>query len=378
MFNNVIGNKKLVDYLVSSVNNQRIPHAQLFVGPEGIGMLNTAIYYADYIINHNKNFEKSIEKSTSNRVIEMAHPDVHFVFPVINTEKIKKAISDDYLISFREFVLSNPFGSLKDWLDFLGLEKKQSQIGVDEIQNVLKKIALKSYEGGYKIMIIWMADKMNTSSSNKILKLLEEPPQKTVFLLITEKLEDIIPTILSRCQVIEFNRPNNAEIEAFLMENAIDSSTAKKAVHLAQGDVNKALKLAHQENDEKQFEEWFIKWVRTAYSAKGNAAAILNLIAWGEEIASYSRDVQKQFLNYCINFFRQALLANYNTKDLVYLDAGLEGFSLDKLAPFVNGANIEEIFKEISDAIYHIERNGNGKIILTDLSIKLTRLIHKK
>lgn len=378
MFKSVIGNKKLVDYLISSVDNQRIPHAQLFVGPEGIGMLNTAIYYADYIINHNKNVENSLEKSRSNRVIELAHPDVHYVFPVINTEKIKKAISDDYLLSFREFVLNNPFGSLKDWLDFLGLEKKQSQIGVDEIQSVLKKIALKSYEGGYKIMIIWMADKMNTSSSNKILKLLEEPPQKTVFLLITEKLEDIIPTILSRCQVIEFNKPNNAEIEAFLVDNAVDASIAKKAVHLAQGDVNKALKLAHQENDEKQFEEWFIKWVRTAYSAKGNAAAILSLIAWGEEIASYSRDVQKQFLNYCIHFFRQALLANYNTKDLVYLDAGLEGFSLDKLAPFVNGANIQEIFKEISDAIYHIERNGNGKIILTDLSIKLTRLIHKK
>jgi DNA polymerase-3 subunit delta' len=287
MFKSVIGNKKLVDYLISSVDNQRIPHAQLFVGSEGIGMLNIAINYAAYIINHEHNVEKTNNK-VSNRVIEMSHPDVHYVYPVINTEKIKKAVRDDYLISFREFVLNNHFGSLKDWLDRLAQEKKQSQIGSEEIQSVLKKISLKSYEGGYKIMILWMADKMNISSSNKILKLLEEPPQKTVFILITERVEDIIPTILSRCQVIEFKKPKSSEIEDFLIQNNVELSLAKKSVHLAQGNINKAIKLAHQENDEKQFEEWVIKWVRSAYSAKGNAAAVLNLIAWGEEIASYS------------------------------------------------------------------------------------------
>jgi DNA polymerase-3 subunit delta' len=205
LFKKVIGNKKLVDYLVSSVENQRIPHAQLFVGPEGIGMLNIAINYADYIIHQNKGTDN--HKAT-NRVLEISHPDVHYVFPVINTEKIKKAVSDDYLTLFREFIINQPFGTLKDWLDCMAQEKKQSQIGADEIQSVLKKISLKSYEGGYKIMIIWMADKMNISASNKILKLLEEPPEKTVFLLITEKIDAIIPTILSRCQVVEFKKPN--------------------------------------------------------------------------------------------------------------------------------------------------------------------------
>jgi len=379
MFKSVIGNKKTVDYLTSSVDGSRLAHAQLFIGPTGIGLLQIAISYAKYILCNDKNVENLDCEKCINKVDQLSHPDIHYVFPVTSTENVKShPVSDNFLKEWREFVNLHPFGSLQDWYSHLGVEKKQGQIGVDEALEIVKKLSLKSYEGGYKVMIIWMADKMNTATSNKILKILEEPPQKTIFLLITENLEEIISTITSRCQIIEFNKPEKQEVELFLKTNGTSDALAKRYAHLAQGDINKALKLLNNEKDDKLYEEWFVKWVRSAFKAKGNAASILELISWSEEVASYGREVQKQFLHYCIEFFRQALLENYTTKDLVYLDEGLDGFELKKFAPFVNGENINEIFKEISDAIYHIERNGNGKIILTDLSIKLTRLIHKK
>ena len=379
MFKNVIGNKKTVDYLTSSVDDSRLAHAQLFVGPEEIGFLQIAISYAKYILCKGKNVENLDCENCQKKVIQLSHPDIHYAFPVTSTENVKShPISDNFLKEWKEFVEFHPFGNLQDWYSCLGVEKKQGQIGVDEALEIVKKLSLKSYEGGYKIMIIWMADKMNTATSNKILKILEEPPQKTIFLLLTENIEDIIATITSRCQIIEFKKPEQHEIEDLLKTKGVPENLAKKYAHLAHGDVNKALKLANEEKDDKLFEEWFVKWVRYAFKAKGNAASILDLISWSEEVASYGREIQKQFLNYCIEFFRQAMLQNYTAGNLVYLDEGLEGFELKKFAPFVNGSNINEIFKEISDAIYHIERNGNGKIILTDLSIKLTRLIHKK
>lgn len=379
MFKSVVGNKRSVDYLSKSVDGSRLAHAQLFVGPEGIGLLQIAITYAKYILCNSKNVENSDFDTCQIKVNQLSHPDIHYVFPVSSTENVKKhPVSDNFMKEWKEFVNLHPFGSIQDWYSHLGIEKKQGQIGVDEALEIVKKLSLKSYEGGYKIMIIWMADKMNTPTSNKILKILEEPPQKTIFILITEKIEDIISTITSRCQVVEFHKPTNAEIETYLVANNVSESLAKKYSYLAQGNINKALKLLHEEKDDKLFEEWCIRWIRAAFRAKGNAASIIDLISWAEEVASYGREIQKQFLHYCIEFFRQALLENYSAQDLVYLDEGLDGFELKKFAPFVNGSNINDIFKELSDAIYHIERNGNGKIILTDLSIKLTRLIHKK
>ena len=379
MFKNVIGNKKTVDYLTSSVDDSRIAHAQLFVGPEGIGMLQVAISYAKYILCKGKNVENFDFENCQNKVSQLSHPDVHYVFPVTSTENVKKhPVSDNFLKEWKEFVNLHPFGTIQDWYSHLGVEKKQGQIGVDEALEIVKKLSLKSYEGGYKVMIIWMADKMNTAASNKILKILEEPPQKTIFILITNSLDEILTTIKSRCQIIEFNKPELKEIEGYLHLKGISETSSKRYAHLSQGDVNKALKFSNNVKDDTLYEEWFVKWVRSAFKAKGNAASIIELINWSEEVSSYGREAQKQFLHYCIEFFRQALLENYTTKDLVYLDEGLDDFELKKFAPFVNGSNIDEIFKELSDAIYHIERNGNGKIILTDLSIKLTRLIHKK
>ena len=224
-----------------------------------------------------------------------------------------------------------------------------------------------------------MADKMNISASNKLLKLLEEPTDKTLFILVAENEEDIIQTILSRCQVLHFNGLSENNIaERLITDFNIEEREARKIAHQAQGNFNKALKLLNENGEDAAFEEWFVEWVRAAFRAKGNASAISDLIKWSETIAGIGRESQKKFLNYCIEMFRQALLINYQTTSLVYMEPKVAKFKLENFAPFVNGNNIDAIFTELSDAIYHIERNANAKIVLTDLSIKLTRLIHKK
>jgi DNA polymerase-3 subunit delta' len=223
-----------------------------------------------------------------------------------------------------------------------------------------------------------MAEKMNTAASNKLLKMLEEPSDKTLFILIAEHEEDIIQTILSRCQVLHFSAiPEKIIADALTAQHDLDPRTAAKIAHQAQGNYNKAQQILNESGEDVVFEKWFVDWVRAAFRAKGNAAAIQDLIQWSEQIAGLGRETQKKFLGYCIELFRQALLLNYQTTSLVYMEPKIEKFKLENFAPFVSGNNIQDIYKELSDAIYHIERNGNAKIILTDLSIKLTRLIHK-
>lgn len=381
LFTEILGQEHIKSHLTKSASSARIPHAQLFIGPEGSGTLPMAIAYAQYILCANTDGENTNGNDACNlKFRNLSHPDLHFVFPVSSNSEVKShPVSANFLKSWREFVEETPYGSLFDWYKKIDIQNKQGQIGVDEALEIVKSLSLKAYEGGYKVMIIWMADKMNTATANKLLKLLEEPPEKTVFILIAESLDDILQTILSRCQVLNFGPlGEKAIIDALVSREKIETRAAQKIAHQAQGNYNKALHLLHKTDDNQPFEEWFVMWVRAAFRAKGNAAAIQDLIAWSEAIAGIGREAQKQFLNFCIDMFRQALLLNYNAKELVFMEPTVEKFKLENFAPFVNGNNINEIFKELSDALYHIERNGNAKIILTDLSIKLTRLIHKK
>lgn len=380
-FSEILGQEYIKSHLTKSASSGRIPHAQLFVGPEGSGTLPMAIAYAQYILcNNSGNENEGGNESCNLKFDNISHPDLHFIYPTVTTDSVKtKPKSIDFLTEWRTFIQENPYGGLFDWYRTLGVQNKQGEIRVEDAESILKSLALKSYEGGYKVIIIWMADKMNIASSNKLLKLLEEPTDKTLFILISENEEDIIQTIRSRCQVLHFNGLNeNVIAQALVLRENIDPRTAKKVAHQAQGNFNKALHLLHEDGEELPFEEWFVLWVRAAFRAKGNAAAINDLIQWSEQIATLGRETQKKFLQFCIDMFRQALLLNYQTTSLVYMEPKVEKFKLENFAPFVNGNNINDIFKELSDAIYHIERNGNAKIILTDLSIKLTRLIHKK
>ena len=375
LFNQIIGQDHIKKHLQKSAENGRIPHAQLFVGKEGCGTLPMAIAYAQFLLC---NFSENAD-ACNIKCNKLQHPDLHFAFPVTTNDSVKKhAVSNLFLEDWREFIATQSYGSLFNWLQHIGVENKQGLIGVDEAEAVVKKLRLKSYEGGFKVMIIWMAEKMNIAAANKLLKLIEEPPEKTVFLLITENEEQIINTIKSRCQALHFPVLSEQDIaHSLIVNNQVSDNEATKIAHQAEGNYNKALHLLQNDSNDLVFEEWFITWIRTAFKAKGNAAVVEQLISWSDTIAKSGRETQKRFLDYCLQFFRQALLMNYKSDQLVFMETK-SGFNLSKFAPFVHSGNILEIEKEISEAIYHIERNGNAKIIMLDLSMKLTRFLHKR
>ncbi|WP_026451832.1 ATP-binding protein [Aequorivita capsosiphonis] len=379
-FSEAIGQNHIKSHLLQTIENGRIPHAQMFSGVNGSGLLPMAIAYASELLCKQYDKQSPEYLSCKNKVEKLSHPDLHFVYPVNTSDTIKKnAISDHYAEEWRNFVLNNPYASLFEWLQAIGIEKKQGNISKYEAENISKKLSLKSFEGGYKVMIIWMAENMNTDCANKILKLVEEPSDKTVLLLLSENEQQIITTIRSRCQQLIFPLLSEADIAERLSEGSeIDENLALKTARRARGDFNKALQYLEETGEDEVFEKWFISWVRSAFRAKGNKGAINNLLDWSDELAGQGRETQKKFLNYCIEVFRQSLLKNYSANSLLFFKAKDETFSLAKFAPFVHQNNIFEINKALEDASYHIERNGNAKIIFTDLSIKLTRLIHKK
>ncbi|SFB69917.1 DNA polymerase-3 subunit delta' [Flagellimonas taeanensis] len=380
LFKNVLGLEHIKNHLVTTAEMGRVAHAQLFVGPEGSGVLPMALAYSQYLLCGNTGGENEGGNMACNtKCHSLTHPDLHFAFPVSNSDKVKShAVSDHFLDEWRQFVKEQPYGNLFDWYRLIGIEKKQGQIGVDEAQDMVKKLSLKSYEGGYKILIVWMAEKMNVSAANKLLKLIEEPPQKTVLLLLAEEEEQIINTIRSRCQILHFPPLAEQVITDELIRQGVNQTEAFAIAQEANGNFNKAMDLMNKDSEDLVFERWFVQWVRSAFKAKGNKGAIQELILWSDEVSKMGREVQKQFLNYCLSLMRQALLLNYGAKELVHTKIHVEGFDLNKFAPFVHENNILDIVKELETAIFHVERNGNPKLIFTDLSIKLTRLLHAK
>ena len=379
-FSEVIGQKHLKSHLLKTIENGRIPHSQLFIGKAGSGILPVALSYAKEILCHSFTKDSENYLQCSSKVAKLMHPDLHFVVPVNTNEKVKKnPVSSHFSSEWREFVLQNAYASLYDWYQFLGIENKQGNISKFEAEDISKKLALKAYEGGYKVMIIWMADKMNMECANKILKLVEEPPEKTVLLLLTDNEESVLGTIQSRCQKLHFPLLSEEDISSQLTNSHnITNYIAKNISHQANGDFNRALHLISNNQEEIEFEKWFVTWVRTAFRAKGNKAAINDLLSWSETLAKEGRETQKKFLAFCLGLFRQAMLKNYKADSLIYFESKDFKFSLEKFAPFVHQNNIFGIMKALEDAEYHVERNGNAKIIFTDLSIQLTRLIHKK
>ncbi len=373
-YQEVLGLDHIKKHLQSTVQNGRIAHAQLFVGPTGSGVLPLAIAYARAILCGTDN------DSCHAQLDNLAHPDLHFSFPMPSSagSSSTKATSDMFLKEWRAFLLSNPYGSLPDWYKAIDIEKKNAEIRVAEAQLIMKKLSLKSYEGGFKILIVWGADKMNTEAANKLLKLIEEPPAKTIILLVAESDDQIINTIKSRCQVITIPKLNTAVIAKGLQKNMqLTENQCYSIARQADGDYRKAVQFSQNSAEDIQFEQWFVQWVRTAFVAKTKMTAVNDLIEWATAIASVNRETQIRFLNYCMEFFRQAMLKNYKAETAVYLSPQ-SGFELGKFAPFVDGNRMMEVQKELQEAIYHIERNANSKIVLTDLSIGMTRILHSK
>lgn len=377
-FQDVLGLHHLKEHLKLSIHNNRVPHAQLFVGNVGSGTLPMAIAFANELIV--SGLTPDVSTSSLSYINQLTHPDLHFVYPINTTATSpKNPVSADFIKEWRTFVFENPYQSLYDWFQYLGIETKQGIINKDEAVHIMNTLSLKSFAGGYKVMIVWCADKMNATASNKLLKLIEEPPSNTYFVLVTESPEDILQTIRSRCQRLDFPPMGQHDLVKGLVSRLqLDEQHALKIAHQADGSFTKALQLADQNTDDKQFEQWFITWVRSAFRAKGNKHVVIDLLDWSENLASESKETQKRFLNYCIHFFRQALLNNYEAKDLVFLSPYDPHFKFDKFSEFITGKNIQLIFKVLEDAVYYVERNGNSKMIFSDLSMQLTRYLHQK
>jgi len=371
-FSQIIGQDFLKQYFKKTIAKKRVPHTQLFVGDEGAGTLAMALAFANELLCKNN-------KNCQNKVAKIIHPDMHFVFPTITKDGISKPSSEDFMTEWRAFLLKNPYAGLFDWMKHLEVANKQGMIRVKDANNIIKKSALKPYEADYKIIIVWMIESMNLETANALLKVLEEPPEDTKFILIAQKTDLILPTILSRCQIHQFMPISFDHIKTSLINlKSLDETTAIKIAHQANGSWAKALEVHEKNNSNADFQKYFISWVRIAFAAKSNKKSIQELIKWSEEMATKGREAQKQFLLFALETFRQAMLINYQNKSLSYFDFSSFGFELSKLAPFIHSQNIEDIYKIITDSTYFIERNANPKLLFLDLSINLTKLLHKK
>ncbi len=371
---NLFGHDALREQFRKDIAAGRVPHAQLFVGAEGSGALPLVIAYAQTLM-------RSTSKGNKQNTFDpLRHPDIHFVFPVATNDKVKKhPVSSLFLESWRKFFKTQPYGNLFDWYQEIGVENKQGQIGVDEAQDIIKSLGLKSYEGGYKIVIIWMAEKLNAAASNKLLKLIEEPPAQTVFLLIAEDDGLILDTIRSRCQYVQVAPLSQTDIlNALVDQYQIDKSLAQRIAVQAQGNFNKAADLVYNDSEEQLFDTWFVQWVRAAFSAKQKKRAVNELMQWSLEISKTGRETQKRFIHYCLHVFRQAMLKNYGINQLVFDPLRADKFNFDNFATFIHEGNVDAIRDALETAHVHVSRNGNPKIIWTDLSFALTRFMHKK
>lgn len=370
-WNEIIGQEDLKQQLKQSILDNRISHALLFTGKEGYGVLPLILAYCKEIL--------SIQNpSAATKVEHLAHLDLHFSFPTYKPKDQKKTLSSYFLNDFRNLIIENPYFGYEDWTSYLDSESKQFYISVDEMEQISEKLFLKSYEGGYKILIIWQADKIRDEAANKFLKLLEEPPKDTIIILTAESQDDILETIKSRTQIYEVPRIQDEDLKnAILQKYSIEENIAEQLVHQAQGNWNAILKMLNQDSVEKEFETYFIKWVRDAFQVKKKPQQLSEILQWAMEITEWSKEKQKLFLEYCSEIFRLAMLQNYEVNPLVYKQID-ENFKWDIFSKYIHGANIEEILTEISEANLHIIRNGNTKIIWTDLGIKLSRYIHKK
>lgn len=372
-FQDVIGQEATKKRLIQSVAEERVSHAQLFAGPEGSGKLALALAYAQYISCLNKQDGDSCGQCSScKKYAKLIHPDLHFVFPVVKTPKFKEPVSDNFLGEWRKLVLQNAYFNLEDWFNFIGVENAQGLIYSHESEEIIRKLNLKSFEAEYKVMIIWMPEKMHVACSNKLLKMIEEPPVKTLFLLVTGSEEEIITTIRSRCQLVKIPgiqpEPMKAAIEK--LEKA-QGKDIDNLVHLSRGNFRQAMNLLELNEGTRYNLERFKELMRFAYGRK-----FMDLFQWINDISIIGRERQKLFLQYALGLVRENFIYNLKNRELVYMHEEEQAFS-SRFSPFINERNIVPITEELEKAFQHIAMNGNARIIFTDMSLKIVKLIRK-
>jgi DNA polymerase III subunit delta' len=371
-FSEVVGQEDIKNKLTNSVKAGRMPHTQMFYGPDGSGTLPMAIAYAQYIACLNRGEKDSCGTCSScMKFSKLIHPDLHFVFPVNTSEKIsKEPVSDDYIAEWRTFVLSNPYFYSNQWYNSIGILNKQGLINKFESESIIRKLSLKSFESEYKILIVWLAEKMNITSANMLLKLVEEPPEKTIFLLVCEDPEQLLGTIASRSQTIKLSGIDEEAIKFALSSKFdLEPDQLKKISRLANGSYIKALELIESSADNEFNLQKFTELMRFCYSRK-----FLELNNWVEEMVGLGREKLKSFFEYSLGMVRENFMMHLNNPDLVYLNEKEADFS-EKFHPFIHGKNVLKISEEMNRASNDIERNANAKIVLFDFAMQLTKII---
>lgn len=372
-FKEVIGQEAVKQRLIQSVREERVSHAQLFAGPEGTGKLALAIAYAQFVACTNRQTNDSCGECPScKKYRKLIHPDLHFVFPVIKTPKFKEPVSDNFLEDWRMMVGRNPYFTVDQWFEQIGVENAQGMIYAHQSEDIIRKLNLKSYESEYKVMIIWLPEKMHVACANKLLKMIEEPPQKTLFVLVTENEEDIISTIRSRCQLITIPPVDPDSVKKAILElPEAEGCDIRNIVHLAKGNYGKAIELLQPDEQTLYNLERFKELMRFSYGRKFS-----DLIKWADQLAVIGREKQKSLLSYFLLILRENFIYNLKNKELTFMNGQEEEFS-KRFSPFINERNIQELTEVFETAFAHVGMNGNPKIIFTDVAFKITKLIRK-
>jgi DNA polymerase III subunit delta' len=372
LFSEIPGLADLKQTLIQSVQNGHVAHAQLWAGNEGSANLGLALAYAQYL-----NCESPGEQDAcgtcaacfKNR--KLIHPDLHFVFPVTTTQKIAKdASSQKFLPDWRQFLLRQPYAGLSDWLEAIEAENKQPNIAAEEARQVLQTLSLKAFEGKYKVMLIWLPERLHPTAANVLLKVLEEPPPQTVFLLVSQCPDDMLPTILSRTQLLRIPDFSEEDIEKFLREKQnTEPEKARKISFLADGNLQLALKLLHDTPDEAL--AIFRQWMRHCYGYK--AAELLD---FAEGFQKMSKDEQKSLLEYGLQIFRDCLLLLTGETALVRLPDARLKFATD-FTKMMSLEKIQFFYTAFNESVFHLERNASPKIVAFDLSLQVSaRITH--
>lgn len=370
-FDDVIGQEEAKKRLRQEVAEGRIPHAQLFCGPAGAGKLPLALAYARYLSCPHRTAQDACGVCPSCVKWEkLVHPDVHFVFPIVRNAKAKKEVCDDYIVAWRRLLTGSTYFGLNHWLDEMDAENGQPLIYAKESDEITRKLSLKSSEGGYKIALIWLPEKLHEVCANKLLKLLEEPPAQTLFLLVSEAPEMLLTTIISRTQ--RFNVPciNETEItQALTRRFGLQAADAQNVAHLANGNFVKALETIHLSEEIKLFFDLFVSLMRLSYQRK-----IKEMKQWSEQLAGMGRERQKNFLMYCQRMIRENFIFNLHQPEMNYLTTDEQQFAT-RFAPFVNERNVMGIMNELTEAQLHIEQNVNARMVFFDFSLKMIVLL---
>lgn len=370
-FKDIIGQNEVKEQLISSVKKGVVPHARLFCGPEGVGKLPLAIAYAQYLNCLDQQETDACGKCASCvKYNHLAHPDLHFVFPVI--KKDKKEICDDYISHWRAFVSENNYFSLSQWLEYIDAGNSQGMIYAKESEEIIRKLSLRIYEAKYRTMIIWLPEKMHDACANKLLKILEEPYDNTVFILVSDSPDQVITTIQSRCQRFNIHRIGESDVVAALQSNYnITPDDAVLVAHIANGNYLKAVEAISLNEEHKFFFNLFVLMMRSSY-----ARSIKEIKNIANEIATIGRERQKNFLVYCQRMIREYFISNLKQPEMVYLNQDENNFGM-RFAPFINEKNIIDFMEELALAERHIEQNVNAKMVFFDLCLKITMLLKR-